>query len=213
MQPLPRDQPAEVVRISHLDVVGELLATRSPDPSPPDLVILAHAEPDENGHQTVASYLNWQTGGLGHSFAVCASGTAAPFAALRMADAYRRSGRSRQALIGVVDCPSGAPATGALLPLGGSGWTIAAITAGSPAHLETLLAGYAEGSQLLLIVDESAADQVAGPAGTTRHVAAGRRCTAVWGELTRLPAPWLRRFAAVALCSGADDLQLAVLRR
>ncbi|MCU1681787.1 MAG: hypothetical protein JWQ81_2526 [Amycolatopsis sp.] len=58
--------------LGHIGLVDRLL-----DQQPvagADLVVLAYANADRNGHQTVASYLNMRTGDEAHSFALSGQG-------------------------------------------------------------------------------------------------------------------------------------------
>ncbi|GAB3845564.1 hypothetical protein GCM10029963_24040 [Micromonospora andamanensis] len=74
--------------------LAEELMDRCPSPfGPPDLLILAYGLPDRYPLKTVTTRLNALFGGRSHSFAVSEQGLQAPFTALRVADAYTRSGK------------------------------------------------------------------------------------------------------------------------
>nr|AEU17890.1 hypothetical protein [Streptomyces antibioticus] len=90
--------------VGHTRLVDLLLDQAPGTVKEPDLVVLAYARPETNGFKTVASYLNMRTGGEAHSFALCGQGIGASFSAVRVADAYARTGRSERSLIAVVDC-------------------------------------------------------------------------------------------------------------
>ncbi|HEX4727382.1 MAG TPA: hypothetical protein VH298_06265 [Jatrophihabitans sp.] len=95
----PAGQPAG---IGHEQLVDSLLA-RLPATEPADLVILGYASPDREGHKTIASYLNMRTGGGAHSFALCGAGPGTAFVALGVVASYQATGRSRRALLVVVE--------------------------------------------------------------------------------------------------------------
>jgi hypothetical protein len=72
-------------------------------PRNPDLLVLAYALHDLHPLTTVSSRLNHQLGGRSRSFAVSEQGLGAPFTALRIAQAYARSGRCRSAALFVLE--------------------------------------------------------------------------------------------------------------
>lgn len=86
---------------------GELteeLLRRVPEPvDRPDLLLLAYAIPDIYPLKTVTAHLNYLLGGVSRSFAVSEQGLRAPFTALRIAQAYHRSGRCASLALFVCD--------------------------------------------------------------------------------------------------------------
>lgn len=186
----------------HLRLVDRLLEgapAGAADGVGADLVLLAYGRADRYGHQTVASYLNMRTGGAAHSFALSGQGVGSPFAALRVADSYHRTGRSRRALIGIVECSqSGAPADSAvLLSLAeGPGFGLAEpVLSGSPRELADRLAAMPADALTVL-------GAAAGVPARTEVLRAdpAAACTGVWQELARNWARWRETYSAVALC-------------
>jgi hypothetical protein len=116
-------------RTSHLALVDELLPNIRL-PRPPQLIVLAYREPDPFGHRTVASYVNWRTGGEAHSFALCSP--TAPFEALAIVRAYVANGSVSTALIVVADLPEQGPPAAAFIGVGAGGWAVGDGGVGSP---------------------------------------------------------------------------------
>lgn len=204
----PAGQPTGT---GHEQLVDSLLA-RLPPIEPVDLVILAYASPDREGHKTIASYLNMRTGGGAHSFALCGAGPATAFVALGVVASYQATGRCRRALLMVVEnaaqdgldpASSAAEASGVALLL--SKPAVESTGPVEPTALGTVRAlpdsdrrpEFATGSeQDLLVLDSSTPD---GSVPGSYRVPAGHYCTGAWLALAHNLPRWSRRYPAVTM--------------
>ncbi|GHF70390.1 hypothetical protein FHX82_005602 [Amycolatopsis bartoniae] len=89
--------------VTHADLVEQLLDGDPLGPVVPDLVLVAYALPDVHPFTTTATHANWRLGNHAASFAVSEQGLAAPFSAVRIADAYFRAGRCSAAVLAVLE--------------------------------------------------------------------------------------------------------------
>ncbi|MGW4379941.1 hypothetical protein [Kitasatospora sp. NPDC004531] len=84
--------------------LAELAVRRLVDASRPvDLLVLVYATPDVRPGQSVAIQLGGECPGEPLSFALCDEGAGGAFSALRIADAYARTGGARRALLIAVE--------------------------------------------------------------------------------------------------------------
>ncbi|WP_406168237.1 hypothetical protein [Streptomyces sp. NBC_00996] len=207
----------------HTELVDRLLARapEEPDAPAPDLVALVYAVPDPQGHKTTASYLNHRTGGAAHGFALTDQGVGGPFTALRVADAYARTGRCSAPMVAVVESGGTAGATaasGVLLRLDGrTGFGLADTATVPVARLAEAWAELVPERGRLLLVLGPGTDPGAAPAERTdvRAAPTDSSCTAVWRLLAREAESWRGRYATVALCAvdpATGTGHLAVLR-
>ncbi|MGH3992124.1 MAG: hypothetical protein ACRDSN_06615, partial [Pseudonocardiaceae bacterium] len=84
-------------------VVAATSPAGHPPPSPVDLLVMAYAIHDVRFGRNTATYLSSRCPGDPLALAVCDQGVAAPFSALRAADAYAATGACRRALLLVVE--------------------------------------------------------------------------------------------------------------
>ncbi|MCX3062137.1 hypothetical protein [Streptomyces beihaiensis] len=196
----------------------DLLAEQLPESvMGPDLVLLTYARPEDSGFKTVASYLNLRTGGDAHSFALCGQDLGAPFSALRVADAYERTGQSSKSLLAVLDCAptdaaerfDGAPAdSGVLLAFDtspGPGTVDTVVSVGST-ELAARLAKLVPDSGRLLVVLGPGVDPGAVPAqGADPHTCSEGYATGVWSALAQHWTQWQSTYPVVVLCATEPD--------
>ncbi|MFH9250859.1 hypothetical protein ACH4LK_36150 [Streptomyces lydicus] len=179
----------------------------------PDLIVVAYAFPDLHPFVTTASYLNHRFGDQAKSFAVSEQGLLAPFTALQIVSAYQRSGRSRRAVVAVLEqttLPTHDPLvhdtglidTGVLLGLDADdGCHPRVLRAGAEGRnlggLHSLLDDPAHGATLLVT-----SERTAPPTATRADIHRARSdtyCTGVWLELSdRLPQ-WRIQYDTIVL--------------
>jgi hypothetical protein len=231
--------PGVAATTPHAVLVDRLVAQVLRADLDPDLSLLAYAAPDAYPHKCVATYLNHLTGGKAHSAGLTGQGLGAPFTALRVADAYARTGQSSRPMIVVVE--SAAPASGdrsgptemapeldsgVLLAfgVGDEPWTVAEVAAfetrgGLTQRLRCLARAEDETLYVLgpALDDDFAGDFAPGDGHAEVHrVQAGSYCTSVWLALASHWDAWSRSRRVIALCetdplTGASHL--AVLLR
>ncbi|MFE1413597.1 hypothetical protein ACFW6F_22780 [Streptomyces sp. NPDC058746] len=168
------------------------------DREPVGVAIAAHATPDLDCRYAAATYLSeaWPHGPL--SFGVSEQGTAAPFAALRLAAAYVKRGGLRKALVLVLDQATlpyetgaglGGDAGAALLlsaqPVAGAARPLVRHTPGVAVEdVRSLLAGQLApfGPDVLVAAGPGIDPGRDLPAGTgaVRETGKGFPCTALW---------------------------------
>lgn len=196
--------------------LAEQILYSVPDSLPePDLVIVAYALPDPHSpEKTLAPHLSNMLGGQSIGFAISEQGLAAPFTALRVADAYARSGRCGSAALFILEqasfpyrLPFARDAdlvdSGVLVFLGRAGsWDVTGVrSAGAgtgPAELIRVPAGHS--AQDVLLVAGPWTDLGAQALGPKIHQAPpGSYCTSVWLELARHHRDWAQDFKAIVL--------------
>ncbi|NGM14111.1 hypothetical protein O3597_07340 [Verrucosispora sp. WMMA2044] len=214
--------------------LAEELMDRRPSPfGPPDLLILAYGLPDRYPLKTVTTRLNALFGGRSHSFAVSEQGLQAPFTALRVAEAYTRSGKKASLALFVCEQTT-LPYRDPLVhdtPLLDSGVLLyfdtdsrsgfrftASRVAGADVPLGDLLAGHRTalppGPTLLVAGPWPADDQLSGVDLPVHRCQPGGYCTSVWLDLARHHEEWATRYANLVLCDTdprTGRSQLAVL--
>jgi hypothetical protein len=199
----------------------------------PELLVLAYGLPDLYPLRTISAYLNYLLGGQSRSFAVSDQGLRSPFTALRIADAYARSGRCATAALFV--CEQGSLPyqdafvrdhvlmdSSVLLYFDEQGSYELCRTAAAPPGepLTGLLAG------LTADLDPGRSLLVAGPwpepdplfrAGLPVHRSdPGTYCTSVWLDLARHHETWADLYHTLVLCDSDPRTgwsQAAVLRQ
>jgi hypothetical protein len=215
--------------------LAERAIAAMPGPAPdPDMVIVTYGLPDCQPLKTVSSYLDHLLGGDCRSFAVSEQGLRAPFTALRVADAYARSGRCRTLALFVLEqttFPYREPLvdehaltdSGVLLVFGdGGALRFAEARTGAPGEsLSGLLRAVtdpavtgADGETLVVAGPWTDVDLPAGVA--CQRVAPGSYCTSVWRDLAHHHQAWAARYARVVLCDAdprSGHSVLAVLER
>ncbi|RKE22672.1 2-hydroxy-acid oxidase [Streptomyces sp. TLI_171] len=88
---------------SYLALAEPAVARLVDDTRPVDLLVLVYAGPDVRPGQSVAIQLSGACPGEPLSFALCDEGAGGAFSALRIADAYARTGGARRALLIAVE--------------------------------------------------------------------------------------------------------------
>ena len=213
--------------VTHRALTDLLLADAGVQAARPQLVIVTHALPDVVPFTAVAPYLAHRLEGAELRFGIAQQGLAAPFTALRVADAYYRAGRCRDVVITVLEqttLPTAMPLvddtplvdSAAALVLGGAaaGASDGASGAGSGAEEESglQLAGVASGDSAAALLH----DRISGPDDLVvlgpwvpdldladrpvHRAAAGTYCTSVWLALAQHRTAWQREHPAVLLC-------------
>ena len=213
--------------------LAEQILYSAPGPLPrPDLVIVAYALPDPHSpEKTLAPHLSDIFGGQSIGFAISEQGLAAPFTALRVADAYARSGRCGSAAVFILEqaafpyrLPFAQDAdlvdSGVLVFLGRAGsWDVTGVrSAGTRTGLAELIrvpAGHP--AQEVLLVAGPWLDLGAQAPGPKIHQAPpGSYCTSVWLELARHYQDWARDYTTIVLCDtdpGTGISQAVTLSR
>jgi hypothetical protein len=184
-----------------------------PDPiSAPDLLILTYGLPDMFPLKSTTTHLNYLVGG-GRSFAIAEQGLRAPFTALRVADAYARSGRCTSLALFVCEQTTlpyrdplvdDTPLVDSAVVLyfdDGDGFAFQETRVGESGDL---LADYLRDADLdrTLVVAGPwvAAEELAGVAAPVHRVAPGTYCTSVWLDLARHHRAWAADYDTVLLC-------------
>jgi hypothetical protein len=196
--------------------MAEGLLQAAPIPGP-ELLILAYGIPDNGPLKTVSAHLNYLLGGRSRSFAISDQGLRAPFTALRIADAYARSGRCATLALFVCEQTSrpypdafideNVLADSAALLYFDSQGSLEFSRVGPPVpadELGDLLAEMTTG------LEPADALLVAGPRVDPGHLArtalpvhrgdAGTYCTTVWLDLARNHREWAARYQTIVLC-------------
>ncbi|ARQ68468.1 hypothetical protein [Streptomyces marincola] len=229
--PVDEDLLRDAPHRTHTELVDRLVEAADIRESRPDLVIVTHALPDVTPFTAIAPYLNRRLGGRATSFGIHQQGLASPFTALRIISAFQRAGRSRRAVLAVLEqttLPSRFPLvhdtplvdSGVLLVLGteGGGPRLADVTtvpAGeSAADRLARLAAAAPGRTLVVLGPWARTGPLA-PDLPTHRVGAGTYATSVWLAVARRWRAWRCDHAAVVLCDTdprSGETHLAVLR-
>jgi hypothetical protein len=207
-----------------VDLAERAVRTAPAPGGPPDLLVLAYALPDLHPLKTVSSHLNHRFGDESRSFAVSEQGVLAPFTALRIADAYHRSGRCRSVALFVLEqttFPYAHPFvdardlvdSGVYLRFDVDGrWRVAGLHATDdlPALLGTLA-----GPDTLLVAGP-AADLECAASVDCHRASEESHCTSVWRALADHHADWATRYRTLLLCdtdTAQGRSQVAVLSR
>ncbi|AEW96631.1 MULTISPECIES: hypothetical protein [Streptomycetaceae] len=216
--------------VGHTDLVDLLTADDTLRRCAPDLVVVAQALPDITPFTAIGPYLDRRLGGGSTNFGIHQQGLSAPFTALRAIAAFQRAGRSRTAVLAVLEqttLPSRFPlvhdgdlvdSAVALVLDDGDGPRVdevVTVPAGEPAapRAAELAAKDPEGT---LLVTGSRFDDAGLTGDVHRYrVEPGTYCTGVWLALAREWRDWQRRYAVVVLCDTdprSGTSHLAVLR-
>jgi hypothetical protein len=216
--------------VSHCDLIDELVAAEGIGDSAPDLVIVAQALPDITPFVAIAPYLDRKLGGGSTNFGLNQQGLAAPFTALRVVSAFQRAGRSRTALLAILEqttLPSRFPLvhdnelvdSGAMLVLGTDGGPQVAAVETLPASVsaaDRLRELAAKEPERTLVVTGPWFDRDGLDALPHHHRAeAGTYATGVWLPLAFNWRTWQREYSTILLCDTdprSGDSHLAVLR-
>lgn len=199
----------------------------------PDLIIVTYALSDPHSMETtVASHLNSALGGRSISFAISEQGLAAPFTALRVADAYARTGRCDSMALFILEqatypykLPFARHAdlvdSGVLVSFGRAGsWNISGVRSapGRAALPELIRIPAGQAAQDVLVVAgpwmDHAQAEGAGPA--LHRAPPGSYCTSVWLELAEHHHDWAHDYTTIILCDtdpGTGISQVATLSR
>ncbi|MEU1505341.1 hypothetical protein [Kitasatospora sp. NPDC005748] len=216
--------------VTHRDLVDRLAAIEGVRDSAPDLVIVAQALPDVTPFVAIAPYLDRLLGGgSANNLGIGQQGLAAPFTALRVVSAFQRAGRSRTAVLAVLEQTT-LPTRFPLVHDNGlvdSGVVLVLGTTGGPrvAGVETIPATESPLDRLgeLAAKDPAGTLVVTGPwfdrrgldqDGPRHRVEPGSYCTSVWLALARNWRSWQHRYATVLLCDTdprSGESHLAVL--
>lgn len=210
--------------IGFLELTEELLAA-TPIPGP-ELLILAYGIPDNGPLRTVSAYLNYLLGGQSRSFAISDQGLCAPFTALRIADAYARTGRCATLALFVCEQTSRPypdafidenvlADSAALLYFDGQGLLEfsrmgpAVPDEGLDALLEDMTAGLDPARTLLVAGPRIDPGRLARTGLPVYRGDTGTYCTTVWLDLARHHQEWAARYQAVVLCDTDPRTGLA----
>jgi hypothetical protein len=193
--------------VFHKDLADRLAADESMTGRQADLVVVAYALPDVHPFTAVASHLNMVFGGTAQSFAVSEQGLAAPFTALRIVEAFQRSGRAGSAVVTVLEqttLPTRHPLlaehqlvdSGVMLALGtGDGLRVRGVeTHDDESAIMARLRDLAD-EALLVLGPWLPATQFP----RQQRVAPGSYCTSVWLELARHWRQWQGQGTPVVL--------------
>jgi hypothetical protein len=198
--------------IGFLELAEELL--RMTPIAGPELLILAYGIPDLGPLKTVSAHLNYLLGGRSRSFAISDQGLRAPFTALRIADAYARSGRCATLAMFVCEQTT-MPYPDALIDENVLADSAALLYFDDQGSLEfSRTARTARGETLGGLLSEMTAGLdpgrtliVTGPWADAARTGwpvhrtdAGTYCTSVWLELARHHREWAARYQTVVLC-------------
>jgi hypothetical protein len=183
----------------------------------PDLLIFSYAIPDAFSVSAITPRLNQLLGGRSHSFSVCEQGLRAPFTALRIADAYARSGRC--ATLALFVCEQGTVHhadpfiddnplvnSAALLYFGDNGgYEFIGTRASRPGAdlaelVSSVTAGRSARSTLLVVGPWTAPDRLAATGLPVHGCEPGFYCTSVWLAFARHHEEWSRTYHHIALC-------------
>jgi hypothetical protein len=196
--------------IQHRQMAETLIAADGIRDSRPQLVVVAHALPDLVPFTAIAPMLTERLHGSATCFAISEQGLAAPFTALRVAAAYRRSARADEVLLAVLEqttVPLPFPLvddhslidSGVLLTLGTNGAGLTLDRAGYSASVADALAGHPADDRTLVVLGAWPGDPV--PDGYPVHRAErGSYCTGVWLELAENWQQWQQQYRTVVLC-------------
>ncbi|MFD5649186.1 hypothetical protein [Streptomyces sp. NPDC127039] len=90
-------------QVTHRHLADRLVDSEAVRGARPQLLIVAYALPDVVPFTAVAPHLTERLGGEAVNFALSQQGLAAPFTALRIADAHARSGRAAEVVLAVLE--------------------------------------------------------------------------------------------------------------
>jgi hypothetical protein len=198
----------------------------------PDLLIFAFGLPDMIALKHVAQRVNYMLGGRSHCFAVSEQGLRAPFTALKVADAFARSGRCGTLALFVCEQNTYAypdpfvednkvPNSAALLYFDDAGRYEFHGTRMAPRGtrlgtlLDSMTTGLEPGSTLLVAGPWADGGELAGTGLPIHRSAPGPFCTGVWLDLARHHEDWSATYRSVVLCDTdprTGQSQAAVLR-
>lgn len=215
------------------ELAADALAALPQQLSDPDLLILSYGLPDMYPLKSTTSHLNHMLGGGSRSFAVCEQGLHAPFTAIKIGEAFARSGRCSSLALFVCEQTTlpyhdplvhDTPLTdsAALLYFGtGDGWQFR--------QSQTAGLGQSLGPVVATLLGEPADERalvVAGPwvnradltavAAPVHYVAPGSYCTSVWLDLARHHQSWAEAHDTLVLCDTDPRTrrsQAALLRK
>jgi hypothetical protein len=199
----------------------------------PDLLILTYGLPDMYPLKSTTSHLNHILGGGSRSFAVCEQGLHAPFTALKIGDAFARSGRCSSLALFVCEQTTlpyhdplvhDTPLTdsAALLCFGTSGgWQFRESRTVGPGKslypiVATLLGEPGDRSALVVAGPWVSREDLAAVAVPVHHVEPGSYCTSVWIDLARHHQSWADIHDTLVLCDTdprTGRSQAALLRK
>ncbi|MFH8408910.1 hypothetical protein ACH4FX_29550 [Streptomyces sp. NPDC018019] len=193
-------------RNTFTDMARVLLDALPPLTDPVDLVVVASAVPDFDPRQSAVSYLTDALPGTPVAFTLSDQGDAAPYTALRLAGQYATEGRTKQALITVVDQTTvpanpGPPRQGTDARDGAAALLLSAEGPGAPAGVRQyggltpedahalLREALPGGLSALLLGGGLDPERVTVPSGVAVEPASAEfPCSGVWGLLAdRLP--------------------------
>lgn len=202
--------------VHHQDLADLLAEADGVRASRPELIVVAHALPDVVPFTAVAPYLTARLGGAATCFAVGQQGLAAPFTALRIASAYQRAGRIREAVLAVFEqttLPTAFPlkpetdltdSAAALVlragPTEETGPRLVRVAAGIP--LAALLADappHPSGDPDTLAVLGSWVTEDVPESLDVHQAPPGNYCTGVWLELAENWTRWQTRYRRIVL--------------
>jgi hypothetical protein len=196
-------------QVTHRDLTDLLLADADVRASRPQLVIVTQALPDVLPFTAVAPYLAHRLESSGLCFGVAQQGLAAPFTALRIADAYYRAGQCSEAVITVLEqttLPMAMPLvddtplvdSAAALVLGpGAGPRLAEVASGDCAA-ELIRARIGEADALTVLGPW--VEPVDLGDRPVHRVPPGSYCTSVWLALAAHWPAWQQDHSAIVLC-------------
>lgn len=203
--------------IGFSELAADALAALPQRITDPDLLILSYGLPDSYPLKSTTSNLNHVLGGGSRSFAVCEQGLHAPFTALRIGDAFARSGRCSSLALFVCEQTTlpyhdplvhDTPLTNsaALLYFGSSdGWQFRQSRVAGPGEslgrlVATLLGDPADGHALVVAGPWASRQDLDVVAAPIHYVAPGSYCTSVWLDLARQYRSWAETYDVLVLC-------------
>jgi hypothetical protein len=215
------------------DLAADALAALPRRITDPDLLILAYGLPDRYPLKSTTSNLNHMLGGGSRSFAVCEQGLHAPFTALKVGDAFARSGRCSSLALFVCEQTTlpyhdqlvhDTPLTdsAALLYFDAcDGWQFRQSRVAWPEEslapiVAALLGDPPDGRALVVAGPWVSGPDLDGAAAPVHHVAPGSYCTSVWLDLARHHRSWAETYDALVLCDTdprTGRSQAALLRK
>lgn len=199
----------------------------------PDLLILSYGLPDRYPLKSTTSNLNHLLGGGSRSFAVCEQGLHAPFTALKVGNAFARSGRCSSLALFVCEQTTlpyhdplvhDTPLTdsAALLYFGTcDGWQFRKSTVAWPGEslgrvVATLLGDPGNGRALVVAGPWVSRQDLSSSTAPVHYVAPGSYCTSVWLDLARHHQSWAETYDVLVLCDTDPRTrrsQAAVMRK
>jgi hypothetical protein len=192
----------------------------------PDLLLLAYALPDVHPLKSVTAHLNHLLGGRSRCFAISEQGLRAPFTALRVADAFARSGRCASLALFVCEQTTLAyhdplvhdtplVDSAALLYFDGAGEFAYTAAETGPDVYELAARAVRRGGPTTLVVAGPWVDPERLPDAAVHACQPGTYCTSVWLELARQHEAW-NHYGSVVLADTdprSGQAQVALLER